>query len=85
METKRKERITHDAVELYRRARKIVLRHGMSDGEGGLYASMTYGAFAREFGLIRDLRGSIDVLESAFPRIGFYLMPDRVVISFGTI
>lgn len=85
MATKQSKRITHEAVELYRRARRMVLKHGTSDSEGGLTVSMTHGAFSREFGRIDDLRDAIDVLEGTFPRVGFFIMRDQIEISFNLI
>lgn len=34
---------------------------------------------------IDDLRDAIDVLEGAFPRVGFFIMRDQIEISFNLI
>ena len=74
--------ITHEAVELTRKAIHMAKRYGKRDADGALSLNMTYRAFGLAFGHIDGLRGAIDAAESNLDRIGFFLMRDHVQISY---
>lgn len=73
--------ITHEAADLMHKALRMAKRYGKRNGEGGIDLRMTPRAFALAFGYVDDMRDAIDRVEAACDRIGFFLMPDHVVIS----
>ena len=73
--------INHTEAHLLHEAINYAKRYGRIDGDGCRNVSMSYAAFARKFGHVDDLRGTIDRIEAAYDRIGFFLMPGYVVIS----
>lgn len=72
---------THEASELLRKTIHMVKRYGKRDEEGNVNLKMTYSAFALAFGHIDGLRDAIDTIEAAYSRIGYFLMPDSIMIS----
>lgn len=74
--------ITHEAVELTRKAVQMAKRYGKRDSDGALSLNMTYKAFGLAFGNIGALRETIDAAEANFDRIGFFILRDCVQISY---
>lgn len=72
---------TRKGAALLDKAIKLVRKSGKRDGEGNMAVKLTYGEFAREFGGIDGLRDTIDEVEARFDRIGFFIVPDGVLIS----